>query len=95
MRRCKDCVARQLGTCQDYCYDERQGLIERAQVRGAELGHELGPFAQIPGYAAWVAHCMHCGRSVTVCMDAVEGNESLDSEAMWISCSAPEGEAPR
>jgi hypothetical protein len=93
MRRCKDCVARQLGTCQDYCYDERQGLIERAQVRCAELGHELGPFAQIPGYAAWVAHCMHCGRSVTVYLDAVPGDESRDSEALRISCLVPQAEA--
>ena len=95
MKRCQDCVIRHLGPCRDYCYDERQGLIERAQVHCAELGHELKPFAQIPGYAAWVAHCMHCGRSVTVCLDAVEGNESLDSEAMRIPCPAPEGEAPR
>jgi hypothetical protein len=95
MRRCRDCVAKHLGSCRDYCYDERQGLIEWAQVQCAELDHELDPFTQIPGYAAWVAHCIHCGRSVTVCLDALEGKEAVDGEAMRIPCPGSEGEARR
>ncbi len=95
MRRCKGCVNRQLGPCQDYCYDERQGLIEWAQARSATLGHELGSFMQIPGYAVWVAHCIHCGRSAMVRLDPVEGKDAVDSEATQIPCPAPEGETPR
>ena len=88
MRRCKDCGTKHMGPCRDYCYDERQGLIEWAQAHSAELGHELGPFVQIRGYAVWIAHCIHCGRSVMVRLDPDVGEKVVESEALQVQCAA-------
>jgi hypothetical protein len=94
VRRCRDCGTRHLGPCQDYCYDERQGLIEWVQEHCAALGHELGPFKQIPGYAVWAARCTLCGRLATVRLDPDEGEQAVESEAFKIICIASEDETP-
>jgi hypothetical protein len=87
MRRCKDCVVGLFGACRpDYCYGERQGLIEEAAHLAAQGGHVLGSFDKVAGHPVWRAHCVHCGQSAAIALDAGPGELRVYGEATATRC---------
>ena len=86
-RRCKDCVVGILGACgADYCYGERQGLVEEAEALAEGKGHVLGSFDKVKGLPVWRAHCVRCGRSAAIALDPGPGEPQVYGEATTGRC---------
>jgi hypothetical protein len=87
MRRCKNCVVGLLSACRpDYCYGERQGLIEEAAYLAAQGGHVLGPFDKVAGQPVWRAHCVQCGQSAAIALDPGPGEPQVHGDATSTVC---------
>jgi hypothetical protein len=88
MRRCKNCVVGVLGACgPDYCYGERQGLIEEAEYLATRGGHALGSFDKVKGHPVWRARCVLCGRSAAIALDPGMGEPEVYGDATVSPCS--------
>jgi len=86
MRKCRGCTITFLGRCRDFCRDERDGLEELARERASELGHSLGEFTHVEGYAEWTASCTRCGRQVSVRLDPAPGQKAVEGDAVSTKC---------
>lgn len=92
-RSCKDldCVIEIFGHCRgEYCYPERQGLIERAQREARRLGHSLSPFEKVRNYAVWRAECERCGLEAAITLSAEAGEPEIYGDALGEACSSVE-----
>ena len=85
MRRCKRCVVGLFGACSaDYCFAERQGLIEEAERLAAS--HALGPFVKVRGSPVWASSCARCGRTATIALDPAPRAPEVYGEAVDAPC---------
>jgi hypothetical protein len=88
MRRCKGCVVGAFGACgADYCYGERQGLIEEAEYLATREGHVLGSFEKVEGQPIWRARCVQCGRRAAIALDPARGETQVYGEATTDPCA--------
>lgn len=87
MRRCKNCVVGLFGACRpDYCYGERQGLIEEAEYLAAQGGHVLGSFDKVEGHPIWRSYCVHCGQSAAIALDPAPSEPQVYGDATSTVC---------
>ena len=87
MRRCRGCVVGLFGACGiDYCFAERQGLIEEAEQLAAEGAHALGPFVKVRGKPLWTSSCARCGRAATITLDPAPGAPEVYGDAVRAPC---------
>ena len=88
MKRCKGCVAGVFGACgDDYCYGERQGLIEEAKYLATRKGHTLGTFDKVKWQPIWLARCVHCGRSAAIALDTAPDESQVYGDATTTPCT--------
>jgi hypothetical protein len=88
MTRCKDCVVNLFGVCNpDYCYQERQGLVERAEDLAGQQGHTLTQFVKAKGLPIWHATCTRCGLRASICLDPQPGETDVYGAALTTPCS--------
>jgi len=93
MGQCKDCVVGLFGACRpDYCYGERQGLIEEAEYLATRGGHALGPFDKVKGHPIWRARCVQCGRSAAIALDPAQDEPQVYGDATTTRCPRPAAE---
>ena len=93
MARCKNCVVWWFGVCAGgyYCQHERETLIEEANDRAGQLGHQLGPFEdKVAEYAAWMARCTNCGQLAVISLDPRPGEQTLYGGAVSEPCPSPD-----
>ena len=89
MKRCRNCVTGLFWACgADYCYGERQGLIEEAQWQAEQRGHTLSAFAKDRGVPQWRARCTHCGREAVIRLDPAPDQADVYGEAVRTDCPA-------
>ena len=90
MKRCKHCTVGLFWACgADYCYQERQGLIEEAQQRAAQRGHTLTAFAKDKGLPLWRARCGDCGHEAVIRLDPAPHQADVDGLAVHAACPVP------
>jgi hypothetical protein len=87
MKKCKNCVVALFGACGiDYCYAEREGLIEEAQRSAEQHGHSLGEFVKVPDHPIWQARCVRCGQLVAINLDPAPNEPDVYGEAASVAC---------
>ena len=90
-KRCKGCTVGMFGACSlDYCYGERQGLIEEAQRFAQERGHVLSEFVKVKGYPVWQAQCARCGASAAIRLDPEPNEPEVYGHALSADCPSSE-----
>jgi hypothetical protein len=90
MRKCRHCVTGLFWACaSDYCYQERQGLIEEAEYRAEQHGHVLTSFAKDKGHPVWRARCSSCGLEAIIRLDPAPNEPDVYGEALTTDCPEP------
>ena len=88
MRRCRDCVTGLLWACgADYCYQERQGLIEEARWQAEQRGHKLATFVKDRDVPQWRARCTGCGQEAVIRLDPAPGQADVYGSAVRTDCT--------
>jgi hypothetical protein len=87
MRKCKNCTTGLFWACaSDYCYQERQGLVEEAQDRAEMHGHVLAPFVKERKQPVWRARCVGCGLEAVIRLDPSLGEPDVYGPALVMEC---------
>jgi len=87
MRKCKNCVTGLFFACgSDYCFQERQGLVEEATFRAEQRGHTLSEFTKDRAFPVWRARCLHCNREAIYQLDPEPGESDVHGEALITDC---------
>lgn len=93
MKKCKNCVVGLFGACGiDYCYAEREGLIEEAQRSAEGRGHSLAEFVKVPDDPIWQAWCVRCGQLVAINLDPAPNEPDVYGEAASVTCPEADDE---
>jgi hypothetical protein len=87
MKKCRHCVTGLFWACDsDYCYQERQGLVEEAQFQTEQHGHVLTSFAKEKGRPIWRAECLGCGQEAIIRLDPAPNEPDVYGEALVTDC---------
>jgi hypothetical protein len=96
MKKCKNCVVGLFGACGiDYCYSEREGLIEEAQRFAEQRGHSLAEFVKVQDYPIWQARCVRCGQLAAINLDPASNEPDVYGEAASVTCPETDDEQSR
>lgn len=87
MQKCKNCVVKLFGVCNDYCRPEREALIEEALRSAEQRGHVLAEFVKVKDYPIWEARCVRCGQLVAVNLDPPPNQPDVYGEAVTLNCT--------
>lgn len=84
---CRDCVVWLLSGCRtDFCWPEREPLMQKARQSAEQGGHTLTEFVKLKGHPIWQAQCARCGRLAAINLDPSPNEACIYGEVFTVNC---------